>query len=358
MFSLRHIVPILLLGELVAAGFACPGLEWCGPSMVAVRKEWGELTAAERIDYTSAVVCLHHKPAELPSAEYPGVKSRLDDFVATHINYTLRVHYDGLFLPWHRRYLWLWERALREECGYRGHLPYWNWPLWADNLAASPLFDGSETSLSGDGVYDPNEQPLTNGNLTIPRGTGGGCVRGGPFKNIKLHLGPFSRTLTSFTEIPSPGFAYNPRCFSRSLNDWVASRYTNRTIVETLLASRDINEFLTVVDHWPPRMDGVFGVHGGGHFSLGGTMQDLFASPQDPAFFLHHGMVDRMWDIWQDRDEETRRYALNGTGVILNPPSAPLVTLDTVMEFGILDRPRTVREVMSPVEGGLCYTYT
>lgn len=41
-----------------------------------------EMIAAERIDYTSAVVCLHHKPAQLPSAEFPGVKSRLDDFVA------------------------------------------------------------------------------------------------------------------------------------------------------------------------------------------------------------------------------------------------------------------------------------
>jgi hypothetical protein len=40
------------------------------------------MNAAERIDYTSAVVCLHHKPAQLSNAEFPGVKSRLDDFVA------------------------------------------------------------------------------------------------------------------------------------------------------------------------------------------------------------------------------------------------------------------------------------
>lgn len=42
---------------------------------------------------------------------------------STHINYTLNVHLSGLFLPWHRHFLWLWEKALREECGYPGHLP-------------------------------------------------------------------------------------------------------------------------------------------------------------------------------------------------------------------------------------------
>ena len=25
---------------------------------------------------------------------------------------------------------------------------------------------------------------------------------------------------------------------------------------------------------------------------------DLFTSPGDPAFFLHHGQVDRLWTLW------------------------------------------------------------
>lgn len=235
---------------------------------------------------------------------------------------------------------------------------YWDWPLWADNLATSPLFDCSETSLSGDGEYSPDEATLHYGNITIPRGTGGGCVQCGPFQGMEIHLGPFSRNLTSFTEIPSPGFAYNPRCFKRSLNDFVASHYTNATIADTLMTSRNIIEFQTAMDHWPPRPDGVLGVHGGGHFSLGSTLQDLFASPQDPAFFLHHAMVDRTWTKWQAQDELNRRYAVNGTTTILNPPGAPPVTLGTVMEFGILDQPRLVFEDMDPTEFGFCYGYT
>jgi tyrosinase len=136
------------------------------------------------------------------------------------------------------------------------------------------------------------------------------------------------------------------------------SRYTNETLLDNLMATTDIIEFQTAMDHWPARPDGVFGLHGGGHFSLGATMHDLFASPADPAFMLHHSMIDRVWAQWQAEDEKTRRYALNGTTTILNPPWGKQVNLDTVMEFGVLDRPRKIREVMSPTSGGLCYTYT
>lgn len=41
-----------------------------------------QLAPAERIGYTSAVRCLQELPPQLPTAEYPGVRSRFDDFVA------------------------------------------------------------------------------------------------------------------------------------------------------------------------------------------------------------------------------------------------------------------------------------
>jgi len=53
----------------------------------------------------------------------PGARSRFDDFVATHINQTLAIHYTGNFLAWHRYYTWLYEEALRNECGYTGNQP-------------------------------------------------------------------------------------------------------------------------------------------------------------------------------------------------------------------------------------------
>jgi tyrosinase len=73
---------------------------------------------------------------------------------------------------------------------------------------------------------------------------------------------------------------------------------------------------------------------------------------------LHHAMIDRLWAIWQAGDEGSRRFAVNGTNQILNPPWAETVALDMNMEFGVLDGRRVVGEVMSPVEGGYCYVYT
>lgn len=59
---------------------------------------------------------------------------------------------------------------------------YWNWFTHADNIYESPVFDGSETSLSGDGEYFEHEGSLGGASLIkIPSGNGGGCVSSGPF---------------------------------------------------------------------------------------------------------------------------------------------------------------------------------
>lgn len=63
---------------------------------------------------------------------------------------------------------------------------YWNWGRYADDPIHSPLFDGSPTSMSGNGLYyNHTGVPV---NLApapfdiIPPGVGGGCVTTGPFK--------------------------------------------------------------------------------------------------------------------------------------------------------------------------------
>lgn len=43
------------------------------------------------------------------------------------LNY--RIHFTGLFFPWHRWYLQVFEDSLKSKCGYRGASPYWNWAL-------------------------------------------------------------------------------------------------------------------------------------------------------------------------------------------------------------------------------------
>ncbi|KAF7183614.1 hypothetical protein CNMCM7691_003893 [Aspergillus felis] len=334
----------------------------CSPATVEVRKEWGELTPDARIDYITAVTCMKQKPPVLPPKHFPGVQNRYDDFVATHINYTLNTHNSGIFLSWHRHFVWVWEKALREECGYKGTQPYWNWALWPD-LAASPLFDGSPTSLSGDGEFDPTETaifyPSDDGKtMTIPRGTGGGCLNSGPFTNWTVRLGPFNMSEAFLDSLRPTAFADNPRCLSRSLNSWVIDHFNNQVAVDRVLSTRTITEFQQAMQNFPFKKAFTLGPHDAGHRSLGKDMLDLFASPQDPAFMLHHGMVDRLWTMWQNTDEAGRRYALNGSSSSFYKVNTPPVTLDTTVEFGILDRPRTLVELMNPREYDYCYRYS
>lgn len=276
-----------------------------------------------------------------------------------HINLTLNIHLDGIFLAWHRNFIHLLEQALINECGYNGTLPYWNWPLWANNLAASPLFDGSAFSLSGNGLYNATEGPTVIGpNATLPRGTGGGCVVTGPFANMVVpwrHF-QFTEVITDAGVLPPGSLNYNPHCFARDLNDYVAETYTNQTSVNYLIyEAPDIASFQNAMNGIPGTLS--LGVHGGGHLTAGPDLFDFFASPSDPAFHLHHGMIDLVWTEWQAQDPAKRQFALSGGNTTLNIPPSPNVTTSTVINWGILDTPRPLGDLMSTTAGPFCYEY-
>ena len=47
------------------------------------------LTTEEKADYISSIKCLQSKPAMIPKEAAPGVRTRYDDFTATHANNTV-----------------------------------------------------------------------------------------------------------------------------------------------------------------------------------------------------------------------------------------------------------------------------
>ena len=51
------------------------------------------LTLEERKEYIDAVKCLREKPPLTPLLFAPGVRNRVDDFVASHVNQTLFIHF-------------------------------------------------------------------------------------------------------------------------------------------------------------------------------------------------------------------------------------------------------------------------
>lgn len=337
----------------------------CTLSNLAIRREWGSLSASERMVYTNAVLCLQKKQAKTPSILIPGAQSRFDDFVGAHINQTLTIHYTGTFLAWHRYYTWSYEQALRNECGYTGYQPYWNWAKTAQTgTEKSPIFDGSDTSMSGNGAYVAGEGNVVLSGaglpeILLPHGTGGGCVTSGPFVNMSVNLGPVALALTNGSTISNGnGLSYNPRCLKRDLTTAINQRFANATsVVSLILKPKEIYDFQMTMQGYPGSGD--IGVHGGGHYTLGGDPgRDLFVSPGDPMFYLHHGMIDRTWWIWQMLDPSKRTNQISGTDTFLNNPPSANTTLDTPIDLGYAAGPAvTMRDLMSTTEGPFCYIY-
>ena len=88
-------------------------------------------------------------------------------------------------------------------------------------------------------------------------------------------------------------------------------------------------------------------------------MIDVFSSPADPIFFLHHAQIDRLWTLWQQRDLAERQYAISGTGTFLNYPPSPVFQLNDTIDLGKLspDGPRPIRDFLNTVDGPFCYEY-
>ncbi|KAK4664743.1 uncharacterized protein QC763_506690 [Podospora pseudopauciseta] len=314
------------------------------------RKEWMDLTLAQRKEYTNAVLCLMSKPA-LTSSAAPGAKSRFDDYIVVHVQQTPRNHGSTFFLPWHRYYVWHYEQALRNECGYKGYQPYWNWDRYHKDPANSPLFDGSEGSMGGNGAKANYNGIMIPGAPRpydrIPPADGGGCVTTGPFKNMTVNLGPIAPILQLTRNPRADGLGYNPRCLRRDINKNSAAVTSAKDVYDVITKNNDTHWFQTVME--------------GGHYTVGGDPGgDFYTSPGDPAFWLHHTMIDRVWWIWQIQNLEKRLKEVSHTRTMSNFPPSANGTLDDLSGLGVLAPDVEVRELMSTM-GGLmgkfCYIY-
>ncbi|RYP59712.1 hypothetical protein DL770_010151 [Monosporascus sp. CRB-9-2] len=136
------------------------------------------------------------------------------------------------------------------------------------------------------------ELPATVDKALIPEvfsaSTGGGCVWDGPFAN----------------------FNQTPRCLRRNSGpeSGAALSWTNAL---ALLSSPDIAT---------SRREMGLGWHRQSHAFIGRDGVDIFASPNDPAFYLLHAQIHRLRAIWQGQDLETHSYAISGNQTLEGIP--------------------------------------
>lgn len=187
----------------------------------------------------------------------------------------------------------------------------------------------------------------------MPPGTGGGCVYSGPFSNYTVNLGPLD--LPNENNVNS-SFEYNPRCLIRDINPFFIQNYNTYTnITTTLLDNIYIEDFQDIFQGYGS--NNTLGLHGGGHYTGGGSMMDFHSSPSDPLFFLHHGMVDHVYTIWQNLDIYRRQTAISGTSTLGNSPPSAEMTLNDTMPFGFVHADVRFGDYVDTFGGPLCYRY-
>lgn len=226
------------------------------------------------------------------------------------------------------------------------HHRYWNWSLDVDpanpestDVFKSVVFD-PETGFGGNGekvVPTPAQNPFN-----ISGGTGGGCVTDGPFVPSKFQL-----------SFPSG----ETDCLKRDFLPSLMNVWADQKLVDGVLEQPDYTSFARNIEMVPSFS--VPNIHGSGHFGIGGvlgTAGNAANSPGEPLFYLHHGNLDHIFWLWQQRDLETR---LNQVGGPITPRDygGQNVTLDFKVNMGKLAGDATLKELLNTQGGKLCYTY-
>ncbi|KAH8895481.1 Di-copper centre-containing protein [Thozetella sp. PMI_491] len=322
-----------------------------------VRKEWRTLSQQERLDYINAVKCIQSSPSRV-NGYWAGAKSRYDDYQGIHIAQTDYIHFCGKFLPWHRNFIALFEKDLRETCSYKGGLPYWDWTLDAtsvDGLANSPIWDETY-GFGGNGEYIEDISGFPDSwilqGVTIPGRTGGGCISTGPFASRNVSMGEGNST------------AYTPHCLHRDFSGELFALTANSTVVQWAMESESHWWLDRNIEGYALAIDGMR-VHAGGHLSVGGQvgeMTNTYSSPGDPVFFLHHSNIDRLWASWQLNDWNTRKTDIGGPDTEWAYPfnyfgDIPYenVTLSTPLSYSPLSSDIEISKTMDFTT--YCYTY-
>lgn len=270
-------------------------------SNVRIRTEWDSYSDSDRQAYIDAIKCLQRNG---PSGQFSQSRSRYEDLVALHQRLTPNVHGNAKFLLWHRYYLWTFEQMLRSDCGFNRNLPWFDETRYAGRFAQSSVFSSRWF-----------------GSINV----GGQCVTDGQFANLGLNVGP--------------GQGNQPHCLSRN-NDDSKTINCGNAMVDACNSRSSYADMAACAEG---------GAHAWGHNGIGAVMSDVYASPGDPVFFLHHAFIDRNFRIWQNRFGQN---VVGGTDVSGNA----ITTRTGINVYGF--RPDTnVGAILNTQGPALCYRY-
>ncbi|KAJ7594555.1 Di-copper centre-containing protein [Mycena floridula] len=347
----------------------CLAIEPC--TRPSIRKEWRSLSYVEREEWVTAVKCLANLPHDdalaptvNPTDIVPVNKSSsyYDDLVYMHMDLNHRIHSTGLFLPWHRWYVYSYEEALKSKCGFSGTSPYWNWAIDAADVHGSSMFQDSDPKAGLGGWGDPTND------VSVP---GGGF---GVNSSFKLSYPSYHSLRRNFTIQPWLGTPPPVNAFIAN-----ESLYANATFTEQEV-HKLVHSFVGDYKAFQTYFEAFQGAHGAVHLSTGGDLagacpknapSDCVSgaptfSANEPLFWMHHAMVDRIWYLWQRQDKRNALAFYGGSVQALDnvthfdeyPTGAPpfLTPNDTLPGDGLFPDAK-ISDVLSTTSGILCYIY-
>lgn len=106
---------------------------------------------------------------------------------------SIQIHFTGLFLPWHRWYVYVFEQSLKNKCGYKGVSPYWDWTIGLQ------IFSSSYSKNSDGHVDAPNFYESSFWKDHDPKSGLGGW--GDPKADFRVPDGGFNKLQLAY---PSP----------------------------------------------------------------------------------------------------------------------------------------------------------
>jgi tyrosinase len=251
---------------------------------VGLRKNVATLEATELADLRSAFTTAYGLSDDRGYAFYAGLHGLPLPIYCEHG--TL------LFLPWHRAYLYFFERALtdalRRERGDSSlvvSLPWWDWTSTTSHTNGLPA------------VYLPSQNGAAN-----PLAAGPVTLNASDLDLVRSNLPGAISDGSNPVTLRDPDF---PDELPRT-----------QTLARAMRANT-FTDFTTLLE----------GIHNGVHGWVGGAMSAVPIAAYDPVFWAHHAMIDRAWYLWQISPRGT-------------DPSA------TLLDRALAPWPMTVRETL------------
>lgn len=218
------------------------------------RPSWRLMSEQQKSGYMNAIKQLKARP----EGDANDWKSwNYDQFVKCHWEHVPEAHGVPAFLPWHRMFTLAYEQAI-QSIDPSIMLPYWDWSLDSQNPSQADLFHANYFGGTGQGVD--------------------GCVQDGVAAGWQtVYPGSSNR----------PGNACLKRCFNFTV------LYSPEAIAANLNTATSFDSVRKAIEG---------GSHGLVHQQIGGSCGDMASmySTNDPLFFMHHVMIDKVWWRWQN----------------------------------------------------------